>query len=226
MAVVTSTTAFVSPSVPSVSGRKRVLGSPEQGSFSTSLHVVADPPMKDDKQKKGGNNNDDAWIPSESGGFIPNLKSRLGLHKEKQSDKKSQTKPARVQEVVDIQQYKKEVADERKQIVCVRFYAPWCRSCKAIEAQFRRLPRDFPNIKFVECPVTKENAYLHEGLGVPSLPFGHIYHPEAGLVEEQKINKHVFSDFKKVLRTYAQGECPITFDEDGNCISRENREMR
>ncbi len=196
---------------------------------TTALRVVADPPMKGDEQMKGGKNNgeQDDWIPFKGGGFIPNIKSRLGFRQDKKeetvqkklSSDQTPTKLPRVQEVLDIHQYKKEVADVRDQIVCVRFYAPWCRSCKSIEASFRRLPKDFPGVKFVEVPVTKDNAYLHKGLGIPSLPFGHIYEPSAGLVEERKMNKNVFAEFKEVLRTYVQGECPVAYDDDGNCVS-------
>jgi len=188
--------------------------------------------MKEDEKKKGGESNDgeqDDWIPSKGGGFLPNIKARLGFFGKEKMNEKVQTStkntagtannPQKVQEVLDIHQYKKEVADVRDQIVCVRFYAPWCRSCKAIEASFRRLPKDFPNVKFVEVPVTKDNAYLHKGLGIPSLPFGHIYDPSAGLVEERKINKNEFAEFKEVLRTYVQGECPVAYDDDGICIS-------
>jgi hypothetical protein len=64
---------------------------------------------------------------------------------------------------------------------------------------------EFPEIKFVEVPLTKENAYLHEGLGVPSLPFAHIYDPSVGLVEERKINKIFFTEFKDALKNYADG---------------------
>ena len=35
---------------------------------------------------------------------------------------------------------------------------------------------EFPSVKFVEVPLTKENAYLHDGLGVPSLPFAQLNH--------------------------------------------------
>jgi len=208
-------------------------------SSRTALHVVADPPMKDDKQKKGGTPDDDDdrsdWIPAENGGFFPNLRARLSKlghsttttapngGQTPESTFSSETiKPNKIIEVVDIHQYKREVADVHDQLVCVRFYAPWCKSCKAIESHFRRLPQTFQGypIKFVECPVTKDNAYLHKGLGIPSLPFAHIYHPQAGLVEERKINKTVFEDFRKVLWTYAYGECPITFDSEGNCLPR------
>jgi len=59
-----------------------------------------------------------------------------------------------------------------------------------------------------------DNAYLHEGLGVPSIPFGHIYYPNAGLVEEQKINKHVFANFEKTLEQYLQGYCHVPEQEN------------
>jgi hypothetical protein len=85
--------------------------------------------------------------------------------------------------------------------------------------------KDFPTVKFVEVPVTKENAYLHQGLGIPSLPFAHIYQTAsattdtnssssgATLVEEMKINKHVFADFARTLGQYVNGECAICFDD-------------
>jgi hypothetical protein len=91
----------------------------------------------------------------------------------------------------------------------------WCRACRAVESSYRNLPKEFPSVKFVEVPLTKSNAYLHEGLGVRSLPFAHIYDPNAGLVEERKMNKNVFHDFKRILRTYVNGECEVTYDECG-----------
>lgn len=199
---------------------------PAQQRFpSTAIRVVADHPMKEDEKRKeeSNDNRDDAWIPSEGGGFIPNIRARLGFRSaRKPAPQVAATStpkgPVKVREVLDIYQYKAEVADVRDQMVCVRFYAPWCKSCKAIEASFRRLPKDFPGVKFVEVPVNKDNAYLHKGLGVPSLPFGHIYHPSAGLVEERKINKHEFAEFKQILRTYVHGECPVQYDDDGNCV--------
>jgi hypothetical protein len=71
-----------------------------------------------------------------------------------------------------------------------------------------------PTVKFVEVPLTKETAYIHEGLGVPSVPFGHIYHPEVGLVEEMKINKKVFKEFRETLDDYVRGSCDLPEDEE------------
>jgi thiol-disulfide isomerase/thioredoxin len=170
----------------------------------TCLRVVAEMPMEKEEEKKKEEDEDD-WIPS-AGGFIPNIKSIIL--------KRSAT-PSTITEVIDIQAYKDVVVEEPEQLVCVRFYAPWCRACRAVEHSFRRLPRDYPGVKFVEVPLTKENAYLHKGLGVPSLPFSHIYHPDVGLVEERKINKNVFGEFKNVLKTYVEGNCPVSYDETG-----------
>mmetsp|Transcript_25414 Transcript_25414/g.38533 ORF Transcript_25414/g.38533 Transcript_25414/m.38533 type:complete len:222 (+) Transcript_25414:177-842(+) len=123
------------------------------------------------------------------------------------------------EEVVSINEYKEKVVDEKEQMVVVRFYAPWCRACKAAQAPYRKLSRDFSDerIKFIECPVTEDNAFLHEGLGVPSLPFGHIYHPEAGLVEEVSINKKVFQDFERMLQYYVDGEGEVEYEENKLC---------
>jgi thiol-disulfide isomerase/thioredoxin len=172
----------------------------------SSLRVVADAPIEKEEEKTRGGGDEDDWIPSQDGGFIPNLKSRLKLPRRSASP---------ITEVTDIQDYKDVVVEEHIQLVCVRFYAPWCRACKAIQANFRRLPKQYPSVKFVEVPLTQKNAYLHKGLGIPSLPFAHMYHPEAGLVEERKINKNIFGDFEKVLKTYVDRECPVGYDETG-----------
>lgn len=181
---------------------------------TTSLQVVADPPEKDKLQKNKRNRGDDdngeegagkSWIPTADGGFLPNLKRRLA--------RKTEEKPM-VMEVKSLEDYKAVVADEREQMVAVRFYAPWCRACRAVQNRFMKLATQHPGVKFVEVPLTESNAFLHEGLGIPSLPFAHIYHPDAGLVDERSINKKIFSEFKEVLQTYVDGECPIDW-EDG-----------
>jgi len=186
----------------------------------TALFVVADPPNKEEEElerhgKKddddnNNNSNNASWIPTKDGGFIPKLPLR-----HRQGGKKA------VQEVLTIQEYKAVVAEEKDQMVCVRFYAPWCKACKAIEERFRAFPRKYPSVKFVEMPFTKDNAYLHEGLGIPVFPFAHLYHPEAGLVEERRIKRKVFKDFEKILKTYVEGGCKVEYDDenDGMAVS-------
>jgi hypothetical protein len=64
-------------------------------------------------------------------------------------------------------------------------------------------------------PLSQDTAYLHQGLGVPTLPFAHLYHPEAGLVEERKINKKVIGEFENLLKNYVDGECAYDWERDG-----------
>lgn len=62
---------------------------------------------------------------------------------------------------------------------------------------------------FLDVPVTGKNANLHQGLGVPSLPYGHVYHPRSGLVEELKISKRKFPDLARLVRWYDGGSCGL-----------------
>lgn len=155
-------------------------------------------------------NDTDPPFSSNEGAGKPSFASRLRTAALKTEQQKVQKKSSLVQEVTTLQDYKKVVADEKDRLVVVRFYAKWCRACKAMEPYFYKLAAAYPNVKFVEVPVLESNANLHQGLGVPSLPFGHIYSPSAGLVEELKISKKHFKEFKNVLDTYANGECSLT----------------
>jgi thiol-disulfide isomerase/thioredoxin len=112
------------------------------------------------------------------------------------------------------------------QITVVRFYAIWCRACHAIQAPFYRLGRTgdtttttptaskYQNVKFVQVAVGPENAALHQYLGVPSLPYGHIYHATGGLIEELRLNRKRFGDFEKILQSYNNGECLLALEVD------------
>ena len=65
----------------------------------------------------------------------------------------------------------------------------------------------------MDVPVTESNANLHQGLGIPSIPFGHIYTPDGGLVEELKITRPHFPQLARKLRTYIVGSCDLVDGE-------------
>eukprot|EP00571_Detonula_confervacea_P014278 CAMPEP_0172300642 /NCGR_PEP_ID=MMETSP1058-20130122/2672_1 /TAXON_ID=83371 /ORGANISM="Detonula confervacea, Strain CCMP 353" /LENGTH=245 /DNA_ID=CAMNT_0013010465 /DNA_START=60 /DNA_END=797 /DNA_ORIENTATION=+ len=182
---------------------------------ASPLHSAVDMPMRpmeEEREKdKKKNRKDDGKSNSEDqkewkqvvGGFVPKFLKR-------DSDKKSRT----VQMVDTLEDYKRVVVDEQHQIVVVRFYAPWCKSCKAANPHFKKMASQHKtSVKFVEVPLTKETAYIHEGLGVESIPYGHIYHPEVGLVEEKKINRKVFKDFRESLDSYVRGSCDLPMED-------------
>lgn len=186
----------------------------EKSSSSTVLHVsmgssVA--PEHSDKEKKNSkkdknsdtDNDDDDWTPIR-GGFIPNFLRKI--------------RPKRNVQLVDnLMDYKEVVVDEPEKLVVVRFFATWCRSCKASENHFKKMVSKFsPDVKFVEVPLTKETAYMLEGLDVKTVPFAHIYHPEAGLVEEMRASKRYSSELQKKVLSYVVGSCNLDSDEESN----------
>lgn len=176
-------------------------------------------PMEEEREKnKKKNRNDNDGNTSSSteeqkewkqvvGGFVPKFLKRGSAN--------TKSRPT-VQMVDTLEDYKRVVVDEQDQIVVVRFYAPWCKSCKAANPHFKKMASQHSSspVKFVEVPLTKETAYIHEGLGVQSIPYGHIYHPDVGLVEEKKINRKVFKEFRDSLDTYVRGSCDLLMEDD------------
>lgn len=135
----------------------------------------------------------------------------------KNTNKKSTEKDAIIAHITDITDYKTRVVDESHNITVVRFYSHYCKSCRASEPHFFKLAKDYQqyDVNFVEVPLTPETKVLHDALGVPSLPWTHIYHPDAGLVEERKVSKKFIEEVRTALRCYVFGECSLEDAPEG-----------
>jgi thiol-disulfide isomerase/thioredoxin len=132
--------------------------------------------------------------------------------KTQNSISKRNVESAFIQEVRTLKDYKRVVIDENHegQLVVVWFHSPWCRSCKSVSKGFQALSREYQkDIKFVQVPVLSDNATLHQGLGVKSVPFVHVYHPTEGLVEERKLTRKYLPGFHRLLKDYRRGECSL-----------------
>jgi len=112
------------------------------------------------------------------------------------------TLPTNMHTVGNLEEFKEIVTDEQEKVVVVKFYAKWCRACKAMQPYFYEMARRNPSVKFVEIAATEQNTNLHQGLGVATLPFGHIYHPQKGLVEGLKLTRKDIGVFEKQLRSH------------------------
>ena len=136
------------------------------------------------------------------------------LNRMRKGEKKSTPKTHESLTMVkNLDEFKTEVVEEAEGLVAVWFMAPWCRACKAVAPAVLALAKRHPDVKFVQVPVLEDNKVLHQGLGVPSVPFIHLYHPEGGLVEEQKLSRKTAQPFHKKLEDYDQESCSLTRGE-------------
>jgi thiol-disulfide isomerase/thioredoxin len=136
-----------------------------------------------------------------------------------EKDKRKKSGRPSVLHIESIEEYKDEVINSSV-ITVVRFYSRYCKSCQASEPHFYKLAADFQNhgVKFCEVPLTPQTNVLHEALEVPSLPWTHIYHPDAGLVEERKVSKKFIDEVRTCLRCYVYGECDLE-DAPADCMN-------
>jgi thiol-disulfide isomerase/thioredoxin len=143
----------------------------------------------------------------------PSFRDRMRQQLNNQGPNKSKgaaRKNALVKEARTLEEFKTIVVDEANgKLVVVWFYAPWCRACRATSPGFASLAKHHPETKFVKVPVLEDNANLHQGLNVPSVPYLHLYHPTSGLMEEQKLVRKNLPGLHKMLQDYVEGSCSL-----------------
>lgn len=216
---------------------------PRCGPSNTRLDMAVNLPMRPMEDEKEDNKKKRGEWKKVVGGFVPRfLKQRFAANtavgdviptgdaaantkqpasRRIRQQRSGQQKNPDVITVMTMEDYKRVVVDEPDRLVVVRFHASWCKSCKASYPYFLRMVAKHGlsgKVLFVDAPLTKETAFLHEGLGVPTVPFGHVYHPAAGLVEERKLNKKVFRDFETAVDSYVRGSCDLPMDEEEDVV--------
>lgn len=72
----------------------------------------------------------------------------------------------------------------------------------SLRPAFHKMAASNPDIIYLDVPISESNRNLHKGLGISSVPFCHIYHPEHGLVEETKISREALSEIKALVQKY------------------------
>ncbi|GMI37586.1 hypothetical protein TrCOL_g3547 [Triparma columacea] len=152
-------------------------------------------------------------VPSSTSVFPPSTSNFLSLHA---TAEVQHANPAQVKRVTTIEAFREELVLSRAEnkLLVVKFFAPWCKSCAKINLPFEKMSQMHLNTNFIQVPVTPTNADLHHGLGVPSLPFAHVYHPTAGLVEERRITRARFREFEKDLGNYVIGSCDVSYGDE------------
>ena len=93
--------------------------------------------------------------------------------------KKPTWRPDNMKTARSLQEYACVIEQARasKRIVVVKFHATWCKKCHSLRPAFSKMAALNPGTVFLDVPVTESNSNLHQGLGIESVPFGHVYHP-------------------------------------------------
>jgi len=77
-------------------------------------------------------------------------------------------------QVIDKENFKKEVLDEQKKTVLVDFSADWCGPCKMMEPILNQFSQDNPEVKIVKVDVDQAQALAME-YGVMSIPTMYVF---------------------------------------------------
>ena len=80
--------------------------------------------------------------------------------------------------ITNAPQYRNFVEGNKKKLIVIKYFAPWCRSCKGLAPKFIKLARD---PKYKELPIlwaelnVKDNKHLVKSLGVKRIPSIQFY---------------------------------------------------
>lgn len=57
----------------------------------------------------------------------------------------------------------------------IKFYAPWCGSCKSVEEFYKGLPEEYPKVKFYQVDVSQHRKIGQE-YNIGGIPTFNYYH--------------------------------------------------
>jgi len=85
----------------------------------------------------------------------------------------------------DVNAYEELVADAiaNDRSVCVKFYATWCRSCKAVAPKYRRIANKWPDVEFYEIGFGRETSAIFKKKGIKALPVMQIIAGSRGAMQ-------------------------------------------
>ncbi len=55
-------------------------------------------------------------------------------------------------------------------LVVIKFFAPWCRSCKALDVKYRRMAVQHDDVKFVEVRANRAETVVGQVYQYPPIP--------------------------------------------------------
>lgn len=110
--------------------------------------------------------------------------------------------------ITSFDEYMDMLTASAERVAVLKFYAPWCRSCRAIAPKVARLAHEFPEIIFYEIDY-EANKELCWRLGVKNLPTFHFYSGAAGRVEDFNAGPARAHIIREKVVEYALGSCAM-----------------
>mmetsp|Transcript_16784 Transcript_16784/g.33479 ORF Transcript_16784/g.33479 Transcript_16784/m.33479 type:complete len:216 (-) Transcript_16784:47-694(-) len=97
-----------------------------------------------------------------------------------------------------------EEAARREQVVVVKFYAKWCKSCQAFNKKYSRLPSLHPSVSFLSVEYSSLPR-LCKSLGVTHLPTVQMYKGRRGRVRHFSCSPKRFNVVEEEIERVKEG---------------------
>lgn len=82
--------------------------------------------------------------------------------------------PSAIRPIGDVAELQTKIAASDERLMVVKFFAPWCRTCKSIKAKYEKLARERDDIAFYEVSFVAAKPVCKH-CGITYLPTMHVY---------------------------------------------------
>jgi len=122
------------------------------------------------------------------------------------------TDTATVRRLNGREEYDRALGDNADSMVVIKYYASWCRACKALGPKVEKIARTHPEVAFYEIEF-ESNKPMCKELGIKVLPWIEFYNGQAGKVESFSCGPSKSAQITEKLKAYEVGAC--TLKDDG-----------
>jgi len=123
------------------------------------------------------------------------------------------TDTATVRRLSGREDYDTALQRSRENLVVIKYYASWCRACKALAPKVEKIARSNPGVTFYEIEF-ESNKAMCKDIGIRVLPWIQFYQ-DGKVVESFSCGPSKSQQISKRLETYATGECELPEGDDG-----------
>ena len=112
-----------------------------------------------------------------------------------------------------VEEYLGALKESMDKLVVLKIFAPWCRSCRALEPKVKRTARDYPQVRFFEMDY-EQNKELCNRLGVTAMPTFLLYFSTAGEIDKFSCGPMRINILRDKIDDMLRGECLLDLEEE------------